>query len=367
MHLTTKMKTITKIGLFSLGCMLASTQLSIAANLFTADNKNFQYTGRVDFSQKHKPMISWPGTSIKTKFTGSYLAITLEDEKGENYFSVIVDDEIYHPYVIEAKKGKHEYVIAQDLSSGEHTLEIYKRTEGEQGGSYFYGISVDGELKQPAPRPQRKIAFFGDSITTGMGNEAADNGADHLNSEKNNYWSYSSITARALNAEQHTVSQSGIGIMISWFDFIMPQFYDQLSAVGNNDSQWDFSQWQPDVVVINLFQNDSWLIDREKRLKPQPTEQDIIDAYTQFISKIYAEYPNAYFICALGSMDATREGSKWPGYVKQAVEQFKQQKKYKRIDTLTFDFNGYWAHPRVHQHKTNAAKLTKFIQQKMAW
>jgi hypothetical protein len=46
-----------------------------------------------------------------------------------------------------------------------------------------------------------------------------------------------SIAARALNAEIHTISQSGIGVMISWFDFIRPQFYDQQSALGNKDSQ----------------------------------------------------------------------------------------------------------------------------------
>jgi hypothetical protein len=48
---------------------------------------------------------------------------------------------------------------------------------------------------------------------------------------------YDAITARNLNAELHVISQSGIGIMVSWFPFIMPQFYGQLSAVGKNDSQ----------------------------------------------------------------------------------------------------------------------------------
>lgn len=81
-----------------------------------------------------------------------------------------------------------------------------------------------------------------------------------------NLMSYASIMARNLDAEAHIIAQSGIGIMISWVPFTMPDFYDQLSAVGNNESRWGFIRWTPDVVVINLMQNDKWLMEREKRV-----------------------------------------------------------------------------------------------------
>jgi hypothetical protein len=220
---------------------------------------------------------------------------------------VIIDGDEHSPYVIKAKQGEHKYLISNVLNEGPHTLEIYKRTEGEEGSTLFKGIEIaeHGKLLAPTKRPTRRIEIYGDSITSGMGNEAADNAPDNLASEKNNYWAYSAITARNLNAELHTISQSGIGVMISWFDFIMPQFYDQLNAAGENNSQWDFTQWAPDVVVINLMQNDSWLIDNEKRLKPHPTNEQRIQHYQTFVQNIRKIYPNAYLICALGSMDAT--------------------------------------------------------------
>jgi hypothetical protein len=165
----------------------------------------------------------------------------------------------------------------------------------------------------------------------------------------------------------HVTSQSGIGIMISWFPFTMPQFYDQLSAVGDNDTQWDFSRWTPDVVVINLFQNDSWLIDREHRLKPEPDAEGRIAAYRTFVQRIRQLYPKAYIVCALGSMEATRPGSAWPGYVTTAVERMRKENGDTRIDTLFFEFTGYGQHPRVKLHQANAAKLTAFIKQKMGW
>ncbi|MDN4501434.1 SGNH/GDSL hydrolase family protein [Alteromonadaceae bacterium BrNp21-10] len=342
---------------------------ALAENLISPANDNIIYTGRIDMSDKSAPSLSWPGSSIKANFSGSQLSIILDDELGKNFFNVIIDGNDVYPYVIEANKGQQTYWISDTLVDGPHSVEIYKRTEGEEGATTFKGLllSENGKLLEKPKRPQRRIEIYGDSITSGMGNEGAYNGADHLLSEKNNYLAYGAITARALNAELHTISQSGIGIMISWFPFIMPQFYDQVSAVGDNDSKWDFSQWTPDVVVINLFQNDSWLVDREKRLKPMPNEEQRIAAYIDFVRTIRGKYPDAQIICALGSMDATREGSAWPGYIQSAVVKMQTTLADDKLSTLFFDFNDYGQHPRVIQHQRNAEKLTTFIQQKMNW
>lgn len=333
-----------------------------------ADSKQYLYTGRIDFADKKAPSLSWTGSSIKANFTGTSLAIKLDDQLGKNYFNIFVDGETQHPYVLEAKQGEQTYVISTALKPGDHSLEIYKRTEGEEGATKFKGLVLDADAKLLAPpaRPTRRMEIYGDSITSGAGNEGADNGADHLLTEKNNYWAYGAITARNLNAELHTISQSGIGIMISWFPFIMPQFYDQLSAVGNNDSQWDFSQWTPDLVVINLLQNDSWLIDREKRLQPTPNDAQRVQAYIDFVRSIRAKYPNVQIICALGSMDATAT-PKWPEYVTAAVERMRTENNDKKLDTIFFEYTGYGQHPRIAQHKANAEKLTAFIKKKMNW
>lgn len=48
---------------------------SFATDLFgittiKADNPNFQYTGRINFSVLDQPVIYWPGTYIKANFEG---------------------------------------------------------------------------------------------------------------------------------------------------------------------------------------------------------------------------------------------------------------------------------------------------------
>jgi hypothetical protein len=77
-------------------------------------------------------------------------------------------------------------------------------------------------------------------------------------------------------------------------------------------------------------------------------------------------YPKAYIVCALGSMDAVQEGSKWPGYVRTAVDQMRDGGD-QRIDTIIFPWNGFGGHPRVKQHQANAALLTDFIRKKVGW
>jgi hypothetical protein len=339
---------------------------AFAGVMVGADNPQLQYTGRIDFADRAKPVLSWPGTSIAANFTGSSLSVALDDQLGKNFFNVFIDDK--PAAVIEAAQGSKTYAVASGLPAGPHRLLITKRTEGEEGGTVFKGLALadGGKLLPPPPRKQRRIEFFGDSITSGMGNESPDDGPDHLLKDKNNYLSYASITARALDAEAHITSQSGIGVMISWFPFTMPDFYDQLSAVGNNDSKWDFTSWTPDVVVVNLFQNDRWLIDREKRLSPMPDDAQRIAAYRTFVHKIRALYPRAYIVCALGSMDAVQAGSKWPGYVRTAVDQMRDAGD-QRIDTIVFPWNGFGGHPRVKQHQANAALLTDFIRKKTGW
>jgi len=346
------------------------TALTVFAGTHVApDNENLQYTGRIDFSNSAAPQLSWPGTSITANFTGTSLALQLDDQSGKNYFNVFVDSDYEQPTILHCEKGDKTYVIASNLAPGEHRFLLTKRTEGQEGATTFKGLELGDTAKLLAPpkRPLHRMEIYGDSISSGMGNEAPFYRGDGDPRDKNNFLAYGPVAARALNAELHIISQSGIGIMISWFDFTMPQFYDQLSAVGNNDTRWDFSKWTPELVVINLFQNDSWLIDRDKRLNPIPTDEQRIQAYVDFVKTIRSKYPKAYIICALGSMDATRAGSKWPGYISSAVEKMKKENPEERMDTLFFEFTGYEAHPRVKQHQANAAKLTAFVREKLGW
>lgn len=331
--------------------------------------ENFLYSGRI-LQTEQGAYLSWPGSSVNFAFTGKKLVLSLDDQTGNNYYNVIINGQDTYPYVIHAHQGQHDYDLSYMIKGDSTRVTLFKRTEGEEGGTYFRGVTLadDETLLPQASAPDRRILYYGDSITVGMGNEAAHNDPDNKPSEKNHYLSYAAITARTLNAEFHSIAKSGIGFMISWFDFTMPDYYDQLTAESNNDTQWQFDSWQPDVVVVNLGQNDRWLIENEKRLQAGP--EKITTAYETFLRTLMKKHPDAFFICALGSMDATKT-SVWPDYIATAVAAIKARPEKpedkQRIETLTFDFTGYGAHPRVAQHLANAAKLSALIKAEMNW
>ena len=349
--------------------VLFSSQALQAEQFISANNAKFRYSGRV-LHDGEQAYLTWPGTSVNFSFTGKQLVLVLEDETGENYFNVIFNGDDRYPYVLHAKQGTHRYDLGHALSSETTHITLFKRTEGAEGGTFFHGAAIgeNSHLLSPQHAPNRKIMFYGDSITVGMGNEAAHNDPDHQASDKNHYLSYAAITARRLNAEFHSIAKSGIGFMVSWFDFTMLDYYDQLTAQSNNDSVWNFDSWQPDVVVVNLGQNDRWLIENEKRLIATP--DDIEQAYEAFVRKLMKHHPKAHFICAIGSMDAAQT-MVWPNYIANAVSAIQASpdnpQDRDRLTTVIFEFNGYGAHPRVDQHVTNAAKLSALIADKMNW
>jgi len=145
--------------------------------------------------------------------------------------------------------------------------------------------------------------------------------------------------------------------------------YDRLDPRDSN-SQWDFSRFKPDVVVINLFQNDSWLVVKpeHEQFKARfgttaPGADFIIASYRRFVAQVRGRYPDAYIICMLGNMDATRTGSPWPGYVQKAVDLLAD----KKICTLFVPFKGTPGHPSRAEQEALADSLIRAIDAHVHW
>jgi len=318
-------------------------------------------SGRTGVSESGTPVLYWSGASVQARFEGTSLSVKLDDKTGNNFYDVIIDGHDTKPVILDCVPGVQTYTVVSNLAAGVHEVFLFRRTEGSDGPTVFLGFVLDeGATLKPKPkRSERQIEFYGDSITCGMGIEAPDDATDNSNAHRNNYLAYGAVTARNLNAEYRCIARSGIGIIKSWFDLVMPDYWDRINP---NDSvtQWDFTTWTPDVVVVNLFQNDSWLIGK---MKPVPTEEQIVQSYMTFVAGIRAVYPRAHIVCALGSMAATQEGSPWPGYIHQAVERLGDEK----MSECMFSFKGWRKHPRVRHHRDMADQLTEHIRSVLNW
>lgn len=343
------------------------TSISFAQSVIPFNDKNISYQGRIPFTAEAAELI-WPGTSLTINFEGTGVSGIFKDQDTSNYYNIIIDKHIIRE--IKFDTLKKSVVLAEGLPIGKHSLQVFKRTEWDKGTSWFYGLEMDKDTKllQPSPRPKRKIEFFGNSITCAYGVEDP-TGNSRVGYFENNYLSYAAITARYFNAQYHCTAKSGIGIMVSWAPLIMPEMYDRLNPNDPN-SKWDFSRYTPDVVVINLFQNDSWIVlqPKNEQFKARfgskaPDSAQIIAAYKNFVKTIRHTYPKATIICMLGNMDITREGSPWPGYVTAAVGELSD----KKILTYFAPFKNTPGHPRVKEQQMLANGLIKFIQTNVKW
>jgi hypothetical protein len=293
----------------------------------------------------------------------------LKDLDTANYYNVIIDKQVvlkFHTDTI-----KQSYILASGLKKGKHTVQLFKRTEWDKGKTLFFGFELPQSAKLLAPpAPQkRKMEFFGNSITCGYANEDNSGKDSWFGYFQNNYMTYAAITARHFDAQYHCTAKSGIGIMLSWFPLIMPEMYDRVDPTDPN-SKWNFANYQPDIVVINLFQNDSWLVNMPERAEfknkfgtQAPNENYIVAAYKSFVATIREKYPNASIICALGSMDATREGSPWPRYIIKALEQLNDDKIYSHF----FAYKNAFGHPNVAEQQIMADSLIAFIEKNIKW
>lgn len=354
---------------FLLIFLLLWAGVSYAQNVvIKSHDTHIHYMGRV-IMQDEAAELSWSGTTLKINFKGTGVKATLRDEKGYNYFNVIVDNQVVG--VIQPDSTQKEYTLASGLANTNHTLELFKRTEWAMGKTWFYEFSLDaGSQVLPAPQTKKhKIEFFGNSITCGYAIEDTTGKDRGTAPYENGYKSYAAITARHFDAEFYNTSRSGIGILVSWDPLIMPELYYRADAT-DAESHWDFAKYTPDVVVINLFQNDSWIVKLpdNNQFKARfgtkaPTDDQIIKAYKDFVKTIRGKYPKAQIICALGSMDATKEGAPWPGYIQKAVSQIGD----KNISVCIFPYKNMPGHPSAKEQQAMADQLIAFIDGHIKW
>jgi hypothetical protein len=331
-------------------------------------NPNIYYEGRIVF-RKDAAELSWPGTSICISFVGTGVSAILKDSDTANYYNIIVDEKDI--FVIHTDTLKRSYVLTSGLPERKHKVQLFKRTESDKGKTWFYGFE-SSYIKKILPlrdNKKRKIEFYGNSITCGYAIEDFSGKDSWYGYFENNYLTYAALTARYFDAKYFCISKSGIGVMISWFPIIMPEMYDRLDPTDST-SRWDFTKYSPDIVVIDLFQNDSWLIKmpEHEQFKTRfgttaPDENYIISSYKNFVMSIRKRYPDASIICSLGNMDATIDGSLWPEYIRKAVGKLQDQKIYIHF----FKYKNSNGHPKVYEQKTMAESLIDFIESNIKW
>jgi hypothetical protein len=132
---------------------------------------------------------------------------------------------------------------------------------------------------------------------------------------------------------------------------------------GDASSTWDFSRYQPHVVVINLGTNDF-------STEGDPDEPTFSNAYRTFLVHVREKYPNAQILCLmptlLGGDDLTRARA----YIETVVGALRTAGDSK-IEAHLLQFTSTGAgcdhHPSLATHASMGQALTAKLRSLLGW
>lgn len=287
-----------------------------STKVYEHNDENIRFLGRcLEDNEKGITYFNWTTSGFEFRAEGNKVEATIEtiaySENGAilyPWIAVFVDDFDQPAQVIELKEGLHTYVLYEGEEFGTHNIKVVKRTEAPHSKTGLMNVKVSGEGAKIDVLPnlkQHKIEFIGDSITCGYGIESAPT-SGFLSSEENGWETYAAKAARALDAEFNCISVSGIGIYSNYTpidqinDYMtMPDIYEFTdiyldNTLGNVPQKWDFSKFQPDLIVINLGTNDwSYISHNIPGRIPQFTK-----SYVEFLKQVREKNgPNVKILC----------------------------------------------------------------------
>jgi len=268
----------TTARLFLLSFLLAIPGVALAA---TGDGSptdaNLVYVGRWDRSNASQPHSYWGGAYIRCEFTGTSLSVKLGQRVD---LAVFVDSK-----PVAMKLGVNGTVsLASGLAEGNHTLKMVARFQSDE--IVFQGFVLASGAKTIAPaKAKGLIEFVGNSITSGS---VTTNG---------NISAFPWLVGETLGVDRTAISYPGIclvgnghysgngfpgiGQEIQYFKLVTPPITPTTTQPGAKD--WDFSQYTPDMVVINLGTNDA--------LAGGISGATVQASYINLIKKIRAKLP----------------------------------------------------------------------------
>ena len=352
--------------IFSFFIMIMMSTISVFASdneVYKANAPSVDYVGRVKKLDDGKVRYDWAGVYLRTRFTGTSVAIDAEDIAFEE-FNVYIDGK--QTAVVSLDKKRVQLVLAKGLKKGEHMLMFQKRNEGITGKITIYSFILDkgAKLMPVTSRPQRLIEFVGNSITCGYGTESneIDHPYDPRTADANH--SYGAIISRYFNADYMLTSHSGQGIVKNWDDTVTVSKVCMLHrfsrVLDEEEEQWDFSV-KPQLVCISLGTNDY-------SQAPKPSEAEFTGAYRSWLKIVREKYGNVpvLFIAPLA-------GEPSRSYMKRLVDDLSKTDEnvyymalYEEMMEEEPDL-GPVRHPTYSGHRKMAMCIIPYISKIMKW
>ena len=351
-------------------------------SIITASEDNVKQVGRT-YMIDDTLWCALSGSGIDFEYTGTKLEITLV---GDNAATIASNDGNYARTAIYVDG---ERVIDDLIDNAEETYTVFESDEQQtvsvqvvklsECAMSTFGIKplLVGEEGSVTPAEEKdlKIEFIGDSITCGYGVDDEDENHSFSTATEDATKAYAYKTAQLLDADYSLFSISGYGIISGYTSSdqkvkaqTIPQYYSSLGFSYNSFAsttqpqslEWDFSKFEPDIIVINLGTNDASYCGSDS-----DKQQEFIDGYVEFLSQVRQSNPNSMIICSLGIMGQTLYAS-----IEMAVYTYTKDAGDENITTFKFDqqdqtIDGLAAdwHPTEATHEKAATALCEYIKE----
>ena len=323
-------------------------------NQLPASDARLRYEGRVDHADPANPVLIWAGDRVSVDIDGPTVSLVFGAATGQNFFDVSIDG---LTTVAAVPPGdEYRFTWPRPLRSGRHHLVLFKRSEADAGHVVFRGLELApcGRAWAPPPPPYRlRLLFLGDSITVGANNE--DGVADQWDDRRthNHARSYGYLTSLALRADHRAIAVSGMGICEGFVPMTAGETWDKVYP-RDDPRRADLGDWAPDIVCINLGENDSAF----SRVNGHPFPSGFTRGYVALVRAVRAAYPAAQVVLLRGGM----WGGKNDPDLRQAWEAAVGEIESADPHASHFVFT-HWSgpHPRVRDHQAMARELIDWL------
>ncbi len=346
------------------------TMTSFAADLtFEANKENVKVMGRYAIVNDNL-WLADSASGVEFTCEGDSVTFNYNSPNGRTRIGVYVNDKMVVKDTF-LNKGS----ITVDLEEGENTVKLLKLSEATSTVFCIEDIKLEGgDTVKPTPDKPYKIEFIGDSITCGYGFDDALGTAEFSTKNEDSVLAYGYQTGKLLDADVSLFSASGWGIYSGYSSGTrvtasqrIPDYYDKVSPKSGisiatpttylSNIEWDFSEFQPDVVVINLGTNDDSYFSHHR-----DEAGEFETAYIAFLGQVREKNPDAKIVCALGLM-----GNGMYGNIENAVDAYKTETEDENVTTFKMTAidpkDGYAVdyHPNEISHAKAAKELAAYL------
>lgn len=334
------------------------------------------YSGRIDWENPEKPEFIFPASSLTFWFYGNGAVLEVENTPvfWNNYLGAWIDGK-------EKKwklnpEGRTRIVLVdaeKEKKKTGHKVLIFKRQDCcHTFALCLLELSEGGFLLEAVEKPVRRMEVYGDSVSAGEVSEALDNvgkpDPEHQGEYSNSWYSYAWIAARKLNAELYDIAQGGIPLLngTGWvappdypgMEFMWDKlhYHPQLGKV----KPWDFSRYQPHLVIIAIGQNDSHPTDVMKEDFYGEKAMFWRKKYREFIENIRRQYPKAVIILTTTILEHHKN---WDLAIEEVCEALRREGDG-RLFHLMYTRNGCGTpgHLRIPEAEEMAEELVSYIE-----